>query len=84
MKLISAQRFKQPCTQRTAQKSLLPQPQFHHREIVASAQLVHAVLNHYKCQMASVYFQEDQRFGTQAHDPQASREGSTLLETVNG
>lgn len=66
------------------QEVILPQPQFHHKGSAASAQPVHAVLNHYKCQMASTHFQEDQHFGTQAHDPPASKEGSTLLETING
>lgn len=61
---------------------MIPQPQFHHTETVASATPRPAQLNHYRCQMASEHSQEDQSLVTQVHNPPTSREESIQLETT--
>lgn len=39
--------------------------------------------HHYRCQTALIYSQEDPRFETPSHDPQASKEGSIQWETAH-
>lgn len=61
----------------------IPQPQFHRRGSVALAQPMLVEQNHYRCQMASEYSQEDQHSGNLTHDPPTSREESIQWETID-
>ena len=62
-------------------KIQIPQPQSHHRETVALAQLMLVGQNHYRYQMASEHSQEVQHSENVIHDPPTSREESIQWET---